>query len=341
MKAKQILMLRNIGKKGLITILVFFLILLSIIFLLLIYSLSDYLSKTARVNANILLVEGWLPPYAIEMAYNEFHNNGYRHIITTGVISPEYYMLAMNGYLIFYTEGKISDNNEVPVHLIEVDAYSELEDKNSSHFNLYVNDSLVADFYADKHKKKYGLSWSRSLAEIDSITVQFDNDRHGDFGDRNLYIKEIIIDHKIIISHQNNSEYDIGVLDGRNRIINNSNSFAELAKNRLLSMGIDSTIIVAVPCRRVKINITLTSALAFRDWLKTTDLKVKGINIVSTGTHARRTWMTYTKVLNKTYNIGIISLPDYKNSHSRKNKILKLIRETVGIVYYWFILIPY
>ncbi len=226
-------------------------------------------------------------------------------------------------------------------HTIEVRAYSELEEEYCAHFNFFVNDLLIADFFADKKKRKYEIKWEGKLSKIDSVMVQFDNDRVGEFGDCNLYIKEIIIDHKIIIPHQNNSEYDIGALDGRSRIINNSNSLAELARNRLLPMGIDSSIIVAIPCRRVKINITLTSALAFGDWLKTTDLKVKGINIVSLGLHARRTWMTYSKVLNKTYNIGIISLPDYKNSHSRKNKILNLIRETVGIVYYWFILIPY
>ena len=51
--------------------------------------------------------------------------------------------------------------------------------------------------------------------------------------------------------------------------------------------------------------------------------------------------MTYNRVLNEKYKIGIISLPDYKNTNSLKNKVIKTIRETLGIVYYWFILIPY
>lgn len=209
MKAKQFLMLRNIGKKGLITILAFFLILLSIIFLLLISSLSDYLSKTARVNANILLVEGWLPPYAIEMAYNEFHNNGYSHIITTGTKSPDYYNVTMNGYLIFYPQKMISHDNEIEEHKIEVDAFCTLGGENSARFNVFVNDYLISDFSADKKKRKYMVHWKGKLTDIDSIMVQFVNDGIGDYGDRNLLIKEIIIDNKISIPYQNNSEYDI------------------------------------------------------------------------------------------------------------------------------------
>lgn len=335
-------MLKYRGKKTLIIILLFFIILSGIIFLPVIYSLSDHLSKTDRVNANILLVEGWLPPDEIEMAYNEFQKNGYEYIITTGLKSiTDYYMLSENGYLIFYPKRKISLDNEIPLHVIEVDGYSELGGENSSQFNVFVNDSLVADFLAGKKKRKYAITWEGKLTDIDSIMVQFVNDGVGDYGDRNLYVKEIIIDHKTKIPHLNNSEYDIGALDGKRRIINNFNSVAESARNRLLSMGIDSSSIIAVPGKRVKINRTLTSALAFRDWLKTSDIDVKGINIISMGTHARRTWMTYNKILHKKYDIGIISLPDYKDRNSRKYKVLKTLRETFGIIYYWFILIPY
>ena len=334
-------MLKYRGKKTLITILLVLIILSGIIFLPIIYSLSDHLSKTARVNANILLVEGWLPDYALEIAYKEFQKNGYEYIFTTGLKSPEYYMVSMNGYLIFYLKRKISPDNEIPVHVIEIDGYSELGGENSSQFNVYVNNSLVADFLADKKKRKYAITWEGKLTDIDSIMVQFVNDGVGDYGDRNLYVKEIIIDHKTKIPYQNNSEYDIGALDGKRRIVNNFNSNAESARNRLLSMGIDSSLIIAVPGKRVKINRTLTSALAFRDWLKTSDIDIKGINIISMGTHTRRTWMTYNKILHKKYDIGIISLPDYKERYSMKYKVLKTLRETIGIIYYWVILLPY
>ncbi len=50
--------------------------------------LSGYLSKSEQVKANVLIVEGWLPEYALEMAYNEFEKGKYEYIITTGLQYP-------------------------------------------------------------------------------------------------------------------------------------------------------------------------------------------------------------------------------------------------------------
>ena len=304
--------------------------------------LSGYLSKSEHVKANILIVEGWLPDYAIEMSYEEFQKNGYEYIVTTGLkYISDYYALYMNGYLIFYPMDKLKCFNKSDHHIIEINAFSELDGEHSAHFNFFVNNLLIADFYAEKHKQIFPVSWVGSLKDIDSVMVEFTNDDIGGFGDVNLFIKEIIIDHNIKIPFKNNSEYNIGVLDGKRRIVNNFNSYAEFARNSLLSMGIDSSLIISTSGDRVKINRTLTSALAFRDWLKTTDIDIKGINIISLGTHARRTWMTYNKILNEKYEIGIISISDNETRYSRKRRVFKTIRETLGIIYYWFILIPY
>jgi hypothetical protein len=332
-------------RKKIIIILIFFIFLLVFRYVLVkpaFNYLAGYLSKSDQVKSNILVVEGWLPEYDLEMAYNEYIKNGYDYVVTTGLkYSSEYYLLYMNGYLIFYSGDKVKSLDNSEHHLIEVNAYSELGGRHSAHFNFYVNNLKVADFYAEKRKQLYPVSWVGSLNDIDSLMVQFNNDNIGSFGDVNLYVKEIIIDHKIKIPFQNNSVYDIGALAHRKRVINNFTSYAELAKDRLLSMGIASSRIISIPCNKVKINRTLTSALAFRDWLKTANIDVKGINIMSMGTHARRTWMTYNKILEEKYNIGIISLPDYGIGQSRNRKHLKTLREAVAIVYYWFILLPY
>ncbi len=57
----------------------------------------------------------------------------------------------------------------IRAHSIEVDAYSELGGENRAHFNLYINDSLIADFFAEKRKKKYRIKWEGYLRDIDSI----------------------------------------------------------------------------------------------------------------------------------------------------------------------------
>jgi hypothetical protein len=304
--------------------------------------LSDFLSKTEKVDANILLVEGWLPYQALETVASEISSNKYEYIITTGLKStPEYYNVSMDGYLIFYPKGILDKFTETGNHIVAVTAFSELEGEHSAHFNFWINETIEAGFFADKKKRKYSISWIGSLSDLDSVMINFDNDKMGEFGDRNLFVKEVIINNDIIIPFLNFSAYDIGDLDGKQRIINNLTSNADLTRKRLISMGIDSSIIKAVPGEKVLINRTLTSAVAFRDWLKKSEIKVQGINIISTGTHSRRTWMTFRKVLDKSFDLGIISLPDKKNNNSKKRRLLKTIRETAAIIYYWFILIPY
>jgi hypothetical protein len=301
--------------------------------------LSGFLSKSEQVKANILLVEGWIPEYAVKLAYQEFIKNDYDYIVTTGLKSRlTHFNLSENGYLIFYPKKKLSVKPGNGSHSIDVTAYSELGGENRAHFNVYINDSLMADFLAEKSKKIFRINYNGNLSDIDSVMVQFTNDDKGDFGDRNLYVKDLIIDDTIRIPLMN-SVFDAGKLDGKRRISNNYNSNAQYVRNSLIAMGLDSTKIIATSGERVRINRTLTSALAMRDWLQTTKINIKGINIFTIGTHARRTWMTYNKILNEKYHIGIISVPEH--NHSRETRVLKALRETIGIIYYWIILIPY
>src|SRR4030042_6874952 len=161
-------------KKILIITLLILLMLSCILFLPAIYSISDRLSETARVRANILLVEGWLLPDEIEMANNEFLNNGYDYVITTGIRISGYFQVSMNGYLIFYTNDWLKEIYASEDHLIEIDAYSDMEEENCAHFNVFVNDSMVADFYAGKQKRLYEITWKGKSEKIDSVLVQFD-----------------------------------------------------------------------------------------------------------------------------------------------------------------------
>lgn len=43
-----------------------------------------FLALTERVDANVLVVEGWVHPYAVEASVQEFNNRHYRQIFTTG-----------------------------------------------------------------------------------------------------------------------------------------------------------------------------------------------------------------------------------------------------------------
>jgi hypothetical protein len=303
---------------------------------------SEYLSPTNTVEANILIIEGWLPNFALEMATGVIKNNSYNHIITSGIknYGLDYCTVGMNGYLIFYPQSgsltSISDYN----HLIEIDAHSEMDGVYRTHMIFYVNDSLISDFTVNMKRQKYSVKWKGSLKTIDSLMIQFDNDMIDDFGDRNLYVKEIVIDRKIKIPYRYNSVYDVGSLGGENRIANNYNSSADLFRNKLISAGIDSTKVNVITGERTGINRTLVSALAVKRWIKSSGYEIKGINIISLGIHARRTKLTYRRVLGNSYNIGIISLPDLHTEKAKQSPQISKVKESLSLVYYWIILLP-
>ncbi len=305
--------------------------------------LSGYLSKSEQVKADILLVEGWLPHYAMEIAYLECRKNRYKHVVTTGTrYTPAYYKISDNGFLIFYTSDLLSEMNETGTHTIEIKAFSDLGGDDRAHFNLFINDSLTAGFYADKRKKGYSIKWNGRLKDIDSVMVQYDNDIYEPPLDRNLSVKEISFNNKITVPYLYHSEYDMLKLDGKLRFRNNITTTAQYARTKLIRLGMDSTMITAVSAERAGINRTLTSALAFRNWLVNRDNELNGINIISLGTHGRRTWMTYNKILDEQYRIGIISIPEENNMYLSPNrKAIKTLRELLGIIYYWLILIPF
>lgn len=56
--------------------------------------IHPFLAVTSPMKADILVVEGWLPDYALKQALTEFENGSYNKIVTTGGPLPTGYYLA-------------------------------------------------------------------------------------------------------------------------------------------------------------------------------------------------------------------------------------------------------
>jgi len=332
-------------KKRLLIIVIILFILSGFSILYMVYNtnLPRYLSQSHKVDANVMIIEGWLPDAVIGIAGEEAQNGNYDLIVTAGVQASEleFCQVAMNGFLIFYPEFQGPRKENLPDHTIEVTAHSEMGGIYKAHFNFYVNDSLIDDFNADEFPSSFAINWHGSLDEIDSIAIQFTNDMVDVGGDRNLYVKEIIIDKEIVIPYQYNSVYDAGAIGGKNRTVNDYVSHPQIIRNKLISVGIDSSAIVAVTGKRTTINRTLASALAVRKWLKTSELNIKGVNVLSMGIHSRRTWLTYRRVLKGSFDTGIISLAVPGNTGNTNPENNRTLNEVLGLVYYQIILFPY
>lgn len=291
-------------------------------------SLQHFLSKEERVDGNILIIEGWLSFEDLMPVIEEFRKGNYNYIVTAGLKAmPDYYGMYENGYLIFYPPEKIRNEE---IRSVEVKAYS--TDPHGAHFNVWINDKIAGSFVASNRKNDFESAWNGTNA--DSVLIELNSPEN----DSPLFIKEIVLNKKLKIPYLGNSVYDISKPDKRIRIINDMVSGSELSARRLVALGIDSASVVSVYGDMARINQTLKTALATREWLNKSRVPVFGINIISSGTHSRRTWMTFKKVFGEQINTGIISLPDRKISKEGGIRYLKTARETLAYFYYCLIL---
>ncbi len=84
-------------------------------------------------------------------------------------------------------------------------------------------------------------------------------------------------------------------------------NYAELAAATFIALGFDKNKVVAVPAPSVVKHRTAASAIALRDWLAASALKVDSINLYSFATHARRSWIIFKEVLKPDIKVGIIA----------------------------------
>ena len=71
--------------------------------------------------------------------------------------------------------------------------------------------------------------------------------------------------------------------------------------------GVDKSRIVKIPVNPTSKDRTFTLALALRDWLPTTNLSDKAVNVFTLGVHARRSWLLFREAIGPDYSVGIIS----------------------------------
>lgn len=112
-------------------------------------------------------------------------------------------------------------------------------------------------------------------------------------------------------------------------------TFADVSAATLRKVGFNPRQLVAVPARDAKRDRTFTAALALKDWLDKTS--IRSINVYTTGTHARRSWVLYQRALGKSYQVGIIAAddPEYDARQWWKSSagVKKALQEMLSYVY--------
>ena len=121
-------------------------------------------------------------------------------------------------------------------------------------------------------------------------------------------------------------------------------TFAELAANTIEKLGVPAERIIAAPTAAKLRDRTFHSALGFRDKFESGTVPAlsaaTAIDVLSSGTHGRRTRIVFEKVVGENLDVGIIS-PDpgtydpdrwFASSQGVKTVII----ESISLAYEWF-----
>lgn len=81
------------------------------------------------------------------------------------------------------------------------------------------------------------------------------------------------------------------------------------AARSLEAAGVARERIVACPAPETRWNRTSTTARAVRDHLAERGIRYAGVNVVTVGPHARKTWLAYRRIMGPDVRVGIVTVP--------------------------------
>jgi uncharacterized SAM-binding protein YcdF (DUF218 family) len=101
-----------------------------------------------------------------------------------------------------------------------------------------------------------------------------------------------------------------GPVVGSGGYVNDFQTSASVGADLLKKAGVPEQSLQMIPSRVMDRDRTFSSAVALRDWMQNHEPFVRGINVVTEDTHARRTWLLFQRALGKNVKVGIISVPN-------------------------------
>ncbi len=135
-----------------------------------------------------------------------------------------------------------------------------------------------------------------------------------------------------------------GPAEGLRKYISDYSTAASIGAGLLHQAGVPAERIQMVPSRKTGRDRTYNAALALKRWFQTNHITPTAINVVTEGSHARRTRLLFQKALGKDVSVGIISLPncDYDPKHwwRYSEGVREVIGESIAYVYARFFFSP-
>jgi uncharacterized SAM-binding protein YcdF (DUF218 family) len=133
-------------------------------------------------------------------------------------------------------------------------------------------------------------------------------------------------------------------VEGNGEYDSDSNTESYVGAGLLRRAGIPEEFLQRVPRRKLDRDRTYGSALALKEWFHDHSLTVRSINIVTEGSHARRTRLLFQEALGPDVKIGIIAAPnpDYEPKHwwRYSEGVREVVGESIAYAYAKFLFHP-
>lgn len=303
----------------------YFLWIVCLSFLLIVFLLINarrFLTYNHPINGDILVIEGWLPPYSLEMMNDEIDFRSYKKILIVGTKHENESNKELPNLLKYTAEIPVwlihggillSDNaiGRIDNNPKEITIYGEGKQAldRDAHISLFVNKVSVGGVYAKSNKdSSYNFNIPDSIKSIKSIIIYIDNDF--------AFYEEVryfILDSIKVGNHCFKDKKDF-LISSDDRLRNGL--FEDFSKQKYTQRYL-GYIGIKYPMETLDTvfynrNNTLASATKFSRWYNINSIKGTSLDIVSADLHSRRTYLAYKKALGSQCKMGIYSLPDEK-----------------------------
>jgi hypothetical protein len=114
-------------------------------------------------------------------------------------------------------------------------------------------------------------------------------------------------------------------------------SYAQLGYSRLKALGLNDGQIAVIETQDIKRDRTYLSAVAVKEWLESSKLNVKGLNVYTLGAHARRSRLLFQKAFGDDVAVGVVAAEDQSydpgNWWKSSNGVRTVVDELIAYLY--------
>jgi uncharacterized SAM-binding protein YcdF (DUF218 family) len=128
-----------------------------------------------------------------------------------------------------------------------------------------------------------------------------------------------------------------GPVVGNGGYVNDYQTSASVGAGLLRKVGVPGEFVQMVPSRMSDRDRTYSSAAALREWFREHNMIVHSFNVVTEGTHGRRTRLLFEKAFNGSVTVGIIAVPspdyDQRRWWRYSEGVQDVLNEAIAYIY--------